>query len=307
MSGRIVKWVVRGALALALLVGLAVATGYAVTARAMGRRYAGAEHAARLAASAGGAADSAVVARGRHLVEVVARCGECHGESLGGQLLADDLVMGRLQATNLTSGEGGAARLYDDAALARAIRHGIAADGRPLVVMPADVYQPLDDADVAAMIAYIRSRPPVDNPKVPTRVGPVPALMYAAGLFPLLPVEHLKPADSLPRATPAPGPTAEYGAHLATVSGCRGCHGERLGGDGMHGAPGAPKAPNLSPGGRLASWSEADFVRALRTGRRPDGSALGDAMPWRSMGRMSDEELRALWLYMRSVPARADG
>ena len=74
----------------------------------------------------------------------------------------------------------------------------------------------------------------------------------------------------------------------------------------MAGPPDLPLASNLTPAG-LGAWTEADFVRALREGRRPDGSAINEFMPWRGYGAMTDSELRALWLYLRSVPPRATG
>jgi hypothetical protein len=67
-----------------------------------------------------------------------------------------------------------------------------------------------------------------------------------------------------------------------------------------------PPASNLTPAG-LGSWKEADFVRALRQGRRPDGTAIDEFMPWRSYASMSDGELEALWLYLRSVPPKTSG
>jgi hypothetical protein len=58
----------------------------------------------------------------------------------------------------------------------------------------------------------------------------------------------------------------------------------------------------------LGQWTEADFVRALRTGQRPDQTAINPkAMPWPVLGQMTDTELSALWLYLQSVPAKSHG
>jgi cytochrome c553 len=294
-----------GVLALAGPALTLVVAGQVVTGRAMRRQRAVAP--APLVVRHDGAGAAARVARGRRLVEVVSRCGECHGDDLGGKVLADDALLGRLAAANLTGGRGGVGRNRTDADLARAIRHGVGPGGRPLVVMPSDVYSAFDDADLGAIVAYLRAVPPVDRELPPTRVGPMTGVLYMAGLFPLFAADAMDgtgAAGTAGRVTPPAAATPEYGAHLATVAGCRGCHGSELGGDGAHGAPGAPKAPNLTSGGALAGWREADFVRAIRTGRRPDGSAIGEAMPWKYMGGLTDEELRALWLYSRSVPPR---
>jgi hypothetical protein len=72
------------------------------------------------------------------------------------------------------------------------------------------------------------------------------------------------------------------------------------------GAPGVPPASNLTPA-RMPGWSQVDFFTAMRHGRRPDGSMLHEIMPWTGYRDMTDEELQALWLYLRSVPPRAFG
>ena len=67
--------------------------------------------------------------------------------------------------------------------------------------------------------------------------------------------------------------------------------------------PETPLASNLTPDQvtGLGSWSEADFVRAMRDGLRPDGAVLDETMPWRAYQRLLDEELAAMWLYLRSL------
>jgi hypothetical protein len=55
------------------------------------------------------------------------------------------------------------------------------------------------------------------------------------------------------------------------------------------------------------SWSEADFVRLMRTGLRPDGTEVSPVMPWQSVAAMSDEDVHALWLYFRSLPSMPTG
>jgi hypothetical protein len=72
------------------------------------------------------------------------------------------------------------------------------------------------------------------------------------------------------------------------------------------GPPGLPPASNLTPAG-IGAWTEADFVRALREGKRPDGSPLNEFMPWKVFRGMTDAEYHALWLYLRSVPPKPFG
>jgi hypothetical protein len=109
--------------------------------------------------------------------------------------------------------------------------------------------------------------------------------------------------DLAPVAHPPPPGTLAYGRHAAQL--CTGCHGANLsGGEMTHGGGRLPPAANLTPHRTgLAAWREADFVAAMRSGRRPDGSAIdARAMPWRAVGQASDAELHSIWLYLRSLP-----
>ena len=247
--------------------------------------------------------DSAGIARGRHLAVAIGKCSACHGHDFGGQLLGENLIFGRLVASNLTSGQGGRASRYDAPTLARAIRHGINQDGKALKVMPSEAFQYLSDDDAGALVAYIRSLPAVNRELPSTRVGPLARVLWLVADFPLLParlVDHQRvPPVSMPEAA-----SAEYGKYLADVGGCTGCHGPGLSGGSM----GEDKpASNLTPAG-IGTWTEADFVRALREGKRPVGADIDSiAMPWKLAGQMTDSEIHAVWLFLKSVPAKAFG
>ncbi len=118
-------------------------------------------------------------------------------------------------------------------------------------------------------------------------------------------------AEKTPHQTPfarlSPDSAIAYGRYLADISGCRGCHGQYLSGGRVIGPPGTPMASNLTPAGNTRQWTEAAFIRTLRTGKRPNGEPINDFMPWQLAGRMSDEELHAIWLYLKSVPPRETG
>ncbi|MGB1388885.1 MAG: c-type cytochrome, partial [Paracoccaceae bacterium] len=62
-------------------------------------------------------------------------------------------------------------------------------------------------------------------------------------------------------------------------------------------------APNITPGGRVASWSDAELARAIREGIRPDGSLIGPPMPYAMYRGLSDRDLSAIVAYLRTVPA----
>ena len=247
--------------------------------------------------------DEETVARGQHIA-TSRGCTDCHGENLAGDVFWNDGAMGTLYASNLTSGRGGAGAAYTDADWVLAIRHGIGPDNRPLLFMPSQEYWYFNNRDLAALIAYLKSLPAVDNEIPEPTIGPLARVLYMAGELPLVPAELI---DHIGRpAAPEPGVTEEYGEYLA--AGCIGCHGAGLSGGSIPGGPPDwPPASNLTPGGNLADWSEDDFVTALRTGATPSGDQLSQAMPWQTTARMTDEELKALWLYLQSLPTRPTG
>jgi mono/diheme cytochrome c family protein len=193
---------------------------------------------------------------------------------------------------------------FTDAVWERAVRHGVRRDGTSLIAMPSEAFTTLSDADLAAIVAYARQAPPVDRVMPPTRFRALGRALLAAGKLPLL-VAAKTPAVAHVAEVPA-APTAAYGRYLADLGGCRGCHGFGLSGGHVGGPPGTPHASNLTPAG-IGTWSEADFVRAMRHGRRPNGAAIDPFMPWPVLGRMTDAELHAIWLYLRSAPPRATG
>jgi mono/diheme cytochrome c family protein len=122
--------------------------------------------------------------------------------------------------------------------------------------------------------------------------------MMAVGMFPPFPADQIDHA-SPPPAAPARGATAAYGEYLTRT--CTECHGAELAGASF-GPPGQEvTTPDLTPGGELAGWSEQDFLTTLRTGVAPGGHKLNEEMPWKYFGQMTDEELRAVWLYLRSL------
>lgn len=249
--------------------------------------------------------DQAAIARGEHIV-TTRMCRECHTETLSGQTVGASGLF-TFGIPNLTPGKGGVGTANTDADWVRAIRHGVGHDGRGLALMPSYVFYYLSDEDLGAVIAYLKSLPPVDNRLPPTDLGPVGRVMLALGK---LPPDISKPAvvridHSAPRpVAPEPGVTREYGQYLTRI--CKACHGEQLSGQIIR-ENGEFLAPNLTPGGELATWSEEDFKTTLRTGVTPAGHKLLDAMPWKYVGQMTDDELKAVWLYLQSLPALPQG
>jgi mono/diheme cytochrome c family protein len=251
--------------------------------------------------------DAAAVERGQHMVTVVSECIGCHGPDLSGGAIIDDPAIGRLVAPNLTTGAGGFGSVLSDDDIARVLRYGVLPDGKSVRIMPADDYTNFTDADLAAVIAYIRSLPPVDTNHAPSRLGPMGRVLLVTGQLPIMVAPRIDFAEA--GSPPVEmGPTHDYGAYLISVAGCIGCHGPGLSGGVIPGAPpGFPQSANLTPSGEVGTWTEADFINTIRTGVNPAGHQLLEEMPWKTYRNMTDDELKALWAFIDTVPAKEAG
>jgi mono/diheme cytochrome c family protein len=282
--------------AVALLLVVAVAVVYGVSARKLGRSHAVTVKPVAIPV------DASALARGRHIAETRG-CVDCHGKDFGGAKVIDDPAVGLMWGPNLTGGQGGLAADFKDTDWIRAIRHGLTKEGRALVLMPSIEYAHFSNEDLGALIAYLKTVPKVDRDRVPVTVGPVARVLMLAGEIKLA-AEHIDHAGLRP-PTVIPGVTVDYGHYLAV--GCTGCHGEQFAGGRIPGTPPDwPAARNLTPAGDLARWSEQDFLRVLESGVRPDGRQLNPVMPL-AFGKMNDTEKKALWMYLKTLPPAAGG
>lgn len=265
-------------------------------------------------ALAGPAVAQAPVERGEYLVRGVMGCGNCHtplgpegfvaDQELGGRLVEENEAF-TAYAPNITP--AGAVGGWTDAELARAIREGLRPDGSLIgPPMPYAMYRGLSDEDLAAVVAFLRTLPPVEN-EVPKSEYRIP-----------LPPAYGPPVTSV--AAPAPGATAEYGAYVAgPLAHCMECHtpmgpqGPLLdsalgqGGFVFRGPWGESVASNLTshPDG-LADYSDAEVADMIVKGVRPDGSAMMPPMPYPFLARMTEDDLGAVILYLRSLPPLPD-
>jgi mono/diheme cytochrome c family protein len=279
----------RVVLVLVLLIAVAVAALYFLAQRRLNKSWQVTVPSITVPANAD------AVARGKKMVTVYAPCGDCHGDDFGGKVMIDDVVMGRLWAANLTRGRGGIGATYTDADWVRTFLHGVKPDGHTVVFMPSHEFH-LTQADTVDMIAFFRAAPAIDRERPATRIGPMAAVLSFVGmpLFPaeLIDHEHVGFVPVVTRVS-----AADRGHDLVLKAGCHGCHKPDLTGGG--GPP--PGASNITPVG-IGAWQPADFMRALREHKRPNGSAIDEAMP-RGYGQMSDEELQDIFTYLRTVPA----
>jgi mono/diheme cytochrome c family protein len=243
--------------------------------------------------------DQASIVRGRDLVEHRYVCAECHGKDYGGKPLFDaGPMVARIVAANITPGAGGVGRRYTDLDWVRTLRHGVAPDGRPLVAMPAHHIGKSNEQDLGAAIAYVKTLPPVDREIPAPAVGPLGRILLLREMAELLPATVIDHTQGSPTGTPLT--QVQRGEQLATMAGCVGCHRTDFTGGG--GPP--PGSSNITPLG-LGRYTRSDFVRTLQTGRTPDGRQLAEVMP-RAYGSMPEDELDALWTYLRTVPATGE-
>jgi mono/diheme cytochrome c family protein len=104
---------------------------------------------------------------------------------------------------------------------------------------------------------------------------------------------------------------AKRGEYLSKAGGCLGCHTEEkekatpyAGGRALKTPFGTFYGPNITPhpDAGIGRWTEADFIRALREGRRPDGAHYFPAFPYPSFTLITETDLRDLWAYFRTLP-----
>jgi len=297
------KWLKRGALSLLALAGVAGAT-FAIAVKAgeskLQRRVEVPTHTLALPA------DATSLERGRYLF-ASRGCGECHGADGAGREVINDGKGMRVKSPNISPGPGSVVTAYKVEDWERAIRHGIKPGGQPLFIMPSQDYNRLTDDDVASLVAYARQLPPASGTAALIELPPIVKALYGFGVIPdaAAIIDH-----KLAPATPvAAGVNAQHGAYVANM--CLGCHGANLSGGTIPGVPPDwPPAANLTPGegSVMARYASAEqFTSMLRTGKRPDGSAVSPVMPFASLAALNDTDVQALYLHLKGLAPRPAG
>jgi len=244
--------------------------------------------------------DEASIEYGKHRAESL--CQGCHGADLSG---VDNWFsappIGTIDSANLTSGKGGIGSEFTTEDFVRAIRHGIDREGKPIFMTAVPSTAHLSDEDLAAIIAYLKTIPPVDHQTREKYFTPLARVLLAAGLLGQLPAEEV--SHEIHLTAPERGISVEYGKYLVDTNDCRVCHGPELNG-GSYPDPTITKiSPNLTPGGEVGFWSEEDFMNTIRTGKTPGGYQLNpDLMRWQDYRLFYDDELKAIYMYLQSLP-----
>jgi mono/diheme cytochrome c family protein len=257
------------------------------------------------------------LARGAYLVNHVADCMGCHAEhdwtahdapvvpgTLGS---GQDLNIlkgfpGKVYAPNITPDPETGAGNWTDDQLARAIREGVGHDGRALFpFMPYQGYRALSDEDLASIIVYLRSLPPIHRQRPPTEL--------------IFPVKYLIRSVPKPLVGPVPEPDLstpeKRGKYLATIAHCTDCHTpqdahgqplpgmEYAGGFILDGPWGRVASANITPD-PTTGINASIFMQAMLTGY-VNGRKLSQIMPWHVFRGMTGEDIASVLAYLKTL------
>jgi mono/diheme cytochrome c family protein len=271
--------------------------------------------------------DSATIARGEHIFKDTWQCWRCHASPAtdgnsspsGGRvfdLRSRGPGFGIYYARNITPDSSTGIGAWTDGEIVQAIREGVRKDRHMLFpLMPVDWLKGLSDRDVLAVVAYIRTIPPVTN-----RVPDSEPSFFSRALMTFHVLEPMPPITR-PVGAPPPGPTAEYGRYFATsVGGCAECHsprnlqtarfyedslfaGSTIAFGSEQGDPLVSYGRDIRPveGLGIGHWNEEDFTAAVTSGMRPDSTVLDPHMPYAQFKFLSGDEVRAVYLFLRSL------
>lgn len=257
------------------------------------------------------------LARGHYLANAVSGCMYCHSEhdwkspgdpvvetKLGaGQIFPVADMPGTVVAPNLTPDSGTGAGTWSDDELARAIREGIGHDGRTLFpLMPYEHFRTMSDEDLASVVVYLRSLQPVQNPLPRTEI--------------VFPVKYLIRNAPQPVTWPVPAGNSadpvERGRYLVQIAGCSDCHtlqkqGQPVsgmafaGGFELKGPFGTVTSSNITPDpSGISYYDENLFIQTMRTGK-VGARTLNPIMPWIMLRNMTDDDLKAVFAYLRTL------
>ena len=256
--------------------------------------------------------DSATIARGRYLALGPAHCVDCHTPAGSAPLSGGvkfTLPFGYVYSPNLTPDSATGIARYSDGQIARMLRYNVRPHGRAAI--PFMQFERMSDEDVVAILSYLRSNQPVAH-AVPNH-----ELNLMGKTILTLVMKPNALDNKAPKLSPPSAPTVERGEYLVnSVGECAGCHtlrdlrtgafiGPHLGGGFDIPSEVDPTmvftAPNLTsdPTGKTGQLSEDQFLARFRQGLVIKESV----MPWKAFATMQDDDIRAIYRYIKTVPA----
>lgn len=266
------------------------------------------------------------IKRGEYLAHNVAQCVDCHSqrdwsrfsgpiipgtEGKGGEAFDRKLGFpGAYYAPNITSFH---LKDWTDGEVFRAVTSGVSKDGRPLFpVMPHPNFGKMDREDIYSIIAYLRSLPSIENQVPESESG-----------FPMSFIIHLIPSKPEFTQKPAPENKVEYGRYLANAAVCIECHTPAKRGQIIEGMEysggrffpmpmgGTAVSSNITPDKEtgIGGWTEEQFIQRFKAfdpsvnqaDNKVKPGEFNTIMPWSKYSQMTNEDLAAIYAYLRTV------
>lgn len=269
--------------------------------------------------------DSATVARGEYLANHVTVCIDCHSarnwkyfagpvipgtEGAGGEVFDENMGLpGKYIAKNLTPYN---LANWTNGEIFRAFAAGVNKHGKELFpIMPYLSYGRMDMEDAKAIIAYIRTLKPIKHD--------VPA---SRSTFPMSIFNRMIPSEPQPQKRPSPDQKIKYGKYLVNIAGCGDCHTPAVAGKQIPGKEfaggmvfklpewGTIRSANITPDEEtgIGFWTENGFVERFQMFAKPEfktytvtSKDYQSIMPWTMYGGMSEQDLRAIYAYLRTL------
>jgi hypothetical protein len=264
-----------------------------------------------------------LISRGEYLARNVSMCIDCHStrdwtlysgplkpgtEGMGGEKYGEELgIPGSVYSKNITPA---GLSSWTDGEIFRAITSGVNKHGDVLFpIMPYTLYNQMAEEDVKAIIAYIRQLKPIQNEVAASSIN-----------FPVNMIIKSVPKNYIPKAVPDKNNPAEYGRYMITISGCMECHTpmnegvpvegkDYSGGVEMDLPFGMVRSANLTPDMEtgIGGWSKEMFIARFRyflndESKKMRADNVQTIMPWTFYAGMTDEDLGAIYDYLRTVP-----
>jgi mono/diheme cytochrome c family protein len=263
----------------------------------------------------GGASADTSVERGAYLVNTIMTCANCHSPKGPPDAVAGKDFSGGLRfnvppfdvtAPNITPDKATGIGAWSDDDIKKLLRTGMRPSGVPVAaVMPTGFYDIITDADMDAIVAYLRTLKPISN-KVPDPIYKISA------------PRQVFPGAEAPYTPAMLNDAMKKGFYLATIGHCMECHTPMTkgqhdwtadlarGGQEFPGPWGVSTSRNItsSKAKGIGEWTDAEIKRAITTGVDKDGNKLKGPMGYQYYAHMTDADLDAVIGWVRTLPPK---